>query len=189
MTDPCIVAAGTEIYDPLNNEVIWREAIAESTYPQIIEALKDNSDDIHTGEHYKDGTPGSAVARLLDGKTSVVYALNVDPLEATIIVNKLQNPDLTVINMHSFQDNTWRDIHIHSAKASKEHAVAVLLDILKVKKEDSIVVGDGLNDLHLFVAGGTKVAMGNSVPELKAAADLVIKSVEEDGLAHYLESL
>jgi hydroxymethylpyrimidine pyrophosphatase-like HAD family hydrolase len=37
------------------------------------------------------------------------------------------------------------------------------------------------------MACGFKVAMGNAVPELKAIADYIAPSVEEDGLAHVLE--
>ncbi len=33
------------------------------------------------------------------------------------------------------------------------------------------------------------IAMGNAAPEVKAAADLVIGTNEEDGIAEYLKSL
>lgn len=189
LTDPCIIAAGTEIYDPIKKEVIWREPIPQGAYNHIIEVLKDNHDEAFSGDTNEGGYTGASVKDLLNGKTSVVYLLAVDALEAAALTERLAHPDLHIINMHSFSDQLKRDIHIHSAKASKEHAVTELLRILGVPKEQSIVVGDGLNDLHLFVAGGTKIAMGNAVPELQAAADTVIKSVAEDGLAEYLESL
>ena len=34
---------------------------------------------------------------------------------------------------------------------------------------------------------GTGVAMGNALPEVKAAADIVIGTNNEDGIAEYLE--
>jgi hydroxymethylpyrimidine pyrophosphatase-like HAD family hydrolase len=51
------------------------------------------------------------------------------------------------------------------------------------------VGNDGLNDFHLFRAGGTKIAMGNADIELKKQADIVIGDVDNDGLAEYLEKL
>jgi HAD superfamily hydrolase (TIGR01484 family) len=189
LTDLCIIASGTEIYDPASKKVVWREPIPPHAYEHIATALKDNQDEAFSGDNSDDGITGATVSELLHNDVSVIYIIGVDPLEATELTNKLQHPELHTINMHSFSDGAKRDLHIHSVKASKEHAVGELLRRLGVTKENSTVIGDGLNDLHLFVAGGTKVAMGNAVPELKEAADLVIKSVSEDGLADYLESL
>ena len=36
---------------------------------------------------------------------------------------------------------------------------------------------------------GTGVAMGNALPEVKAAADVTIGSNDEDGIAEYLDNL
>jgi|GEM_PF-5597886 len=46
-----------------------------------------------------------------------------------------------------------------------------------------IGIGDGENDIGLFEAVGLKLAMGNAVPELKAIADEVIPSLDENGVA------
>lgn len=189
LNDPCIIAAGTEIYDPVQKKIVWRVPIPTGTYAHIENALKENQDKAFSGDFHETKYVGSSVANLLDGQTAVVYVIAVDAQEAAELTDKLQHPELTIINMHSFYDNTKRDLHIHSVNASKEHAVAELLKMLDVKKDASTVIGDGLNDLHFFAGGGTKIAMGNAVPELKAAADLVIKSIDEDGLALYLESL
>lgn len=189
LVDPCIIAAGTEIYDPVSKEIIWREPIPTAAYPHIIEALKGNKNRASSGYIHTDSNHGDSVSNLLDETTTVIYILEVDEDVATALTERLLHPELTIINMHAFIDQSKRDLHIHSSKASKEHAVAALLDMLKLNKDDSIVVGDGLNDLHLFAAGGTKVAMGNAVPELKKAADIVIRSIDEDGLAEYFESL
>ncbi len=64
-----------------------------------------------------------------------------------------------------------------------------LLDRLGVAKQNAIGIGDGHNDIHLFNAVGTKVAMGNAVAELQSVAEQVIGSVKEDGLAAYFETL
>lgn len=40
-----------------------------------------------------------------------------------------------------------------------------------------------LNDLPLFEASGLKIAMGNGAEELKAKADYVAPSIDDDGVA------
>ena len=49
------------------------------------------------------------------------------------------------------------------------------------------VFGDNRNDLPLFAAADETVAVANAVPELRAAADKVIGSHAEDGVALYLK--
>jgi hydroxymethylpyrimidine pyrophosphatase-like HAD family hydrolase len=51
------------------------------------------------------------------------------------------------------------------------------------------VIGDANNDIHLFKGVGYKVAMGNATDQLKAEADEVIDSVDDDGLAYFIERL
>lgn len=46
-----------------------------------------------------------------------------------------------------------------------------------------IGIGDGENDIDLFGAVGLGVAMGNAVPELKAVAQAIAPSIDEDGVA------
>lgn len=50
-----------------------------------------------------------------------------------------------------------------------------------------MAVGDGYNDYPLLMAAGFKVAMGNAVPEVKAIADYIAPSVDEDGAADVIE--
>ena len=81
------------------------------------------------------------------------------------------------------------DIHVTNRDATKEHTVARLLDLIGVDKKDTIGFGDGHNDIHLFNAVGYKVAMDNSVLELKEMADEIIGHVIDDSFAEYLEKL
>ncbi len=46
----------------------------------------------------------------------------------------------------------------------------------------TVAFGDSLNDLEIIREAGTGVAMGNAVDELKAAADFVTSSIEDDGI-------
>ena len=50
-----------------------------------------------------------------------------------------------------------------------------------------MAVGDSGNDLPLFENAGFKVAMGNASPLLKQAADVVVASVKDNGLAEAIQ--
>lgn len=47
---------------------------------------------------------------------------------------------------------------------------------------ETVAFGDSMNDLEVIKAAGLGIAMGNSVPELKAAADYVTAGIDEDGI-------
>ena len=52
-------------------------------------------------------------------------------------------------------------------------------------KEEVIAFGDGENDIEMLEAAGTGIAMGNAKDAVKERADLICKSVEEDGIYEY----
>ncbi|WNS78784.1 Cof-type HAD-IIB family hydrolase [Domibacillus sp. DTU_2020_1001157_1_SI_ALB_TIR_016] len=72
---------------------------------------------------------------------------------------------------------------------SKAIGIQKILEAAGVKKENSYAFGDGLNDLEMLTLVGTGIAMGNAVPEAKAAADFITTSCSEDGILNGLISL
>jgi 5-amino-6-(5-phospho-D-ribitylamino)uracil phosphatase len=52
-----------------------------------------------------------------------------------------------------------------------------------------IAIGDDVNDLHMIRNAGLGVAMGNAKPEVKAIAQRVIGTNEQEGLAEFLEEI
>ena len=52
-------------------------------------------------------------------------------------------------------------------------------------KAEAIAFGDGHNDIEMLENVGMGIAMGNAKDEVKAKADFVCKSVEDDGIYHY----
>lgn len=72
---------------------------------------------------------------------------------------------------------------------SKGIAADKICNILNVKKEETIGIGDSYNDLELLQHVGYSVAMGNAVAELKTKVNEVTNSNDLDGAAEFFEKI
>lgn len=88
-----------------------------------------------------------------------------------------------------FKDDKTVYCDIANIKSNKGIAVKKLLEILDIKKEEAIAIGDDNNDLPMFEQVGYKVAMDNAIDIVKENADEITLSNDEDGVAAYLEKL
>ena len=64
-----------------------------------------------------------------------------------------------------------------------------MLEILNIKKEETIAIGDDVNDLSMFAQVGYKVAVDNAINIVKENADEITLSNDEDGVALFLDKL
>jgi hydroxymethylpyrimidine pyrophosphatase-like HAD family hydrolase len=63
------------------------------------------------------------------------------------------------------------------------------MELLNVKREEIVGVGDSYNDFPLLEAAGLKIAMENGHSEIKEIADFVVPSHENDGVAYLIDRL
>lgn len=75
---------------------------------------------------------------------------------------------------------------ILNKEASKGNALAKLADHLGIAQEEVMAIGDNENDLTMIEYAGIGVAMGNATANVKAAADVITTSNDEDGVAEIL---
>lgn len=68
----------------------------------------------------------------------------------------------------------------------KAQSLTRLLALLRLQAADLLAFGDGYNDLGMLRLAGLGVAMGNAVPEVRAAADYVTGTNDADGIADAL---
>jgi Cof subfamily protein (haloacid dehalogenase superfamily) len=71
--------------------------------------------------------------------------------------------------------------------ANKGNVVATLSKLLSVPAGEIATIGDMPNDVLMFRKGGLSVAMGNASSEVKAQADLVTDSYDNEGFAKAIE--
>ncbi|MDR0574272.1 MAG: Cof-type HAD-IIB family hydrolase [Tannerella sp.] len=71
----------------------------------------------------------------------------------------------------------------------KANTLSVLLGKLGVDPQNMVVIGDGVCDVTMIQLAGLGIAMGNAQESVKACADYVTLSNEEDGVAVAIEKV
>jgi Cof subfamily protein (haloacid dehalogenase superfamily) len=74
-------------------------------------------------------------------------------------------------------------LDITHPEANKGYMVRALSRLLSIPRHAIAAIGDGRNDIAMFDASGLAIAMGNADHEVKARAQFVTASNEEDGFA------
>ena len=80
-------------------------------------------------------------------------------------------------------------LDVNPLDTSKGLAVKEIIQQYGFDKSKTMALGDQENDLSMIDAVGTFVAMGNAVAHVKAKADLVTSTNNDDGVAEILEKL
>ena len=80
-------------------------------------------------------------------------------------------------------------LEVMDPKGSKSNAVRFLIERMKLDRTEIICMGDNYNDKEMIQFAGMGVAMGNAPDEIKAAADYVTDTNNNDGVRLALEHL
>ena len=80
-----------------------------------------------------------------------------------------------------------QNVEINAMAANKGDALMALARRLGVAEEATLAFGDGNNDLSMLRRAGVGIAMDNAEADVKAAADHITLSCDEDGVARGIE--
>ena len=85
--------------------------------------------------------------------------------------------------VHNFYpDSSCLNGEIIRRDMGKDHGMELICRYYGQTAADTVAFGDSLNDAPMLQYAGIGVAMGNASPEVKALADRVCESVEQDGI-------
>ena len=79
------------------------------------------------------------------------------------------------------------NVEFNDIRASKGEALKNLAGYIGCTTENVMSFGDGLNDLSMIKKAGTGIAVANSCPEIKEAADDIVSDNDHDGVAEGIE--
>ena len=89
--------------------------------------------------------------------------------------------ELTVVQTAPFY------LEVIPRSINKGQGIRDVCKVLGFGTEEVIAFGDAENDIPMLLAAGTGVAMGNAAQKVKAAADFITLSNNDDGIAAALE--
>lgn len=139
----------------------------------------------------------ASARRLLDGLgleappvREVSYALGRDIFQVIAVLSGEEEHLLLDAAPH-IKTTRWHPLFMDviPAAGGKDLGVDAVLDYFHIPLEQSMAFGDGENDLTMLRRVGTGVAMGSASAAVKAQADYVTGSVDENGIPAALEAL
>ncbi len=80
----------------------------------------------------------------------------------------------------------WFWLVAQDRRATKDQAIRDLVELEGLSGRELVAFGDQLNDLAMFDAADVAVAVGNAADEVKARADEVIGTNDEDAVVRYV---
>ncbi|MDO8451639.1 MAG: HAD family hydrolase [bacterium] len=184
LSGPCILSNGTQLYDPKKQKMLQEKILPRSVIPNVFKLLNR-----HDGVIYIfDGVTEQLFhGESVPGRTLSLFMERLTPDAASEIENGIAGiPELASHKIVSWEKG-YQCIEVTHRDATKLHGIVEIAKILGIETHEMIGVGDGYNDFPLLMACGLKIAMGNAVPELKAIADFIAPSVDQDGVKTIIE--
>lgn len=94
---------------------------------------------------------------------------------------------LSQIEDVQFSSSLPKNIEISPKGCNKGDGLSHLLEALGIKKEETMACGDADNDKEMLEISGKAVVMENGLESMKAIADYITVSNQEDGVAKAME--
>lgn len=195
------------------NETLFSLAMDNATSKRVIEAVKQTGAIFevflnHYGycekfvfDHYKEVYTGTVLGDYIFSSRKQVDSLmtlfddkNAEADEVFIIckdnddreIIKAQTDKISGIQYCLLAD---RFLEITQNGTDKGTALELLCNHLRIKPDKVIAFGDGENDLQFLNKAGTAVAMGNATDSVKAQADIITDTNNNQGVLKALKNL
>ena len=110
----------------------------------------------------------------------------IETLEREKIEKVASSIGIDKIDYLPFSDIPW--YKLSKKGATKEKAIEVLCEHLKITPSQIAAFGDDFSDIGMLKLCGKGLAMENAIPEVKQIADEVCASNEADGLAEWIKN-
>jgi Cof subfamily protein (haloacid dehalogenase superfamily) len=210
---PIIASNGAYIREKDRDEVIYKKTLTKEEIIQVVRIVKEygfyphlfTSDTIYSEklvfssrayDKWNEGLPEerkvkiritedleSAVEHEGDKILKVVVLTEMGEIEKLGELRREIERSLDVEVMSSMANN----IEVMSKGISKGNAVKILAEYYGIEPGEIICVGDNENDLSMIRFAGMGIAMENATEELKAAADYITDTNDNDGVAKAIE--
>ncbi|MFB9279751.1 Cof-type HAD-IIB family hydrolase [Cohnella cellulosilytica] len=122
--------------------------------------------------------------RIIDHPKQTKLLIIDEPAKLDALLPELKARFGSQVHLTKSKPNYLEFLHLEGTKG---HALRYLAAHYGIPIEETIAMGDAMNDHEMVEAAGLGVAMANAVPALKAVADYVTLSNNEEGVKHVIE--
>lgn len=128
----------------------------------------------------------------VDNTLEIVYSSDVKE-SIEFVRDRFTFPYAVGCSTSFFRSHSYRGLfylEIRRTGSTKGKGLKRLLKYMKIHPQEAVVLGDWYNDISMFESKALKIAVANSIPELRRMADHVTeKTNREDGVAGFLKIL
>ena len=195
-----ISSNGTEVYDNLNNEIIYSAYLSPLHCKKIYSDVENigiraifvsdnieyatqfirNDSQVLLNENNIDNMPAKNIKQIM------IIGKNKEKIKK--YKSKVEKYNLNIIDTsNDAKEEIW--FSIISNKASKGIALKKLAEHLSIPMCKTVAIGNGNNDLSMIQVARVGVAVENATDELKKVANYITDSNDDDGVAKFLEKL
>lgn len=203
LQQPFIGSGGAYIADPVTGQVIEHSLLDRRDVETIVGLARTAQVGIFFEE--QDRLIGEASAEIIDsirGISGVEVSVTQDILHAT----QEAPTKMFMTSEHAMLVPLEQEIRQRQLKVNLVYSAPIYLEAtrqginkgyalrrlsahLRIPLERIAVLGDGGNDISMFEIAGLAIAMGNALPEVKAAADVIAPTNDAGGVAWALREL
>jgi Cof subfamily protein (haloacid dehalogenase superfamily) len=202
---PIILSNGALIQRP-NRELVFSEFLPGDVVSELLEASESCGADlvVYSPDHifakeettntdqmkinYKEGIEAIGAWVAIQAHFSLICkVIFVNRLDIPLINRLKADLQAKLEGRVTFSMPTQNSIEVMPFGVSKKTGLVRLVEVLHLSVEEVMVFGDQMNDIDIIEHAGVGVAVGNAVSEVKAIADYVVGSNNEDGPADFLE--
>ena len=210
---PLVLHNGAQIVNSNDGQMIAHWTLTPETARQGVMLMKEFAlepiiYDFHQGKHilvYESVDPtNEAYVRYMSTKEGILYKtdnlvsyLNHNPTQLVAIHQEAIIRDVLPVLKNRLNANVFTSGRLYNLKywylevlqsgASKATAVEYLAKLHNIDQKEIMAIGDNFNDLEMMEYASLSVAMENAPDEVKAIADFVTDSNNDDGVARAIE--
>ena len=204
ITSPLTSFQGAQVSDPKTRCVLWRRPLTMNMALRALEALEGWP--VELMAYHEDEVYVSRMTRFADGYRER-NGLNVELVDdlrdiadwgLTRLLAVAEEEKVEELNAHLRRTQAGelyvtRSLphycEILNPAGGKEKALSWICHCLGIERSEVLAFGNGYNDVPMLEWAGLGVAVGDGVDEAKEAADMIAPGIEEDGVAHVLNSM
>lgn len=206
LKSPQITADGAVIVDPIHGKVIYKKGVPRKYSISTIEIAKNLDATVvvaRDGKTFTCSYNKDIEYMLSFGDPYPIFMddlnLSLSRLPSHIMIityNDIEKFHLVEQRLHEcLKDNVTIAksspfyIEVVNHSVSKGNGLKKVSNLMGIKKDEIIAIGDGENDISMFEYAGFSVAMGNSSEKVKSKATDITDDCKNDGAARVLARL